>query len=187
MLNDTINFLKEQLNTYFKSKTDSLDDKVAFIDGSQTDPLVFPLEMITPMLVNVEEERVLRSPDLYSTIQNGQKVKSQRDIHMNLLLLFVARFTNYEQSMIYLSYVIKFFQSNNIFDHQNAPSLPDSVGKLIMELTTMPLQQQNEIWNALRTTYLPSVLYKVKMVVFKDDPMPLETDVSGMDIGIKRL
>ena len=38
-----------------------------------------------------------------------------------------------------------------------------------MELTTLPFAEQNEVWSALRTTYHPSVLYKVKMVVFKDE------------------
>ena len=43
-----------------------------------------------------------------------------------------------------------------------------------MELITLPFSEQNEIWNALRIHYLPSVLYKVKMIVFRDeDAMPL--------------
>ena len=35
-----------------------------------------------------------------------------------------------------------------------------------------------EVWNALRTTYLPSVLYKVKLVAFRD-----EAAASAPDIG----
>jgi hypothetical protein len=49
------------------------------------------------------------------------------------------------------------------------------IEQLIMELITLPFSEQNEMWNALRTTYHPSVLYKVKLVVFRDKdaaPMP---------------
>ena len=188
MINDVLNFVKEQLNIYFKLQTDVLEDKVSFIDGSQTDPISFPLEMITPILINIEEDRVMRRADLYSTVNdNGEKVRSQRDIRMNLMVLFVARFTNYEQSMRYLSYVIKYFQTNNVFDHQNAPDLSEDILKLIMELTTMPLQQQNEIWNALRTTYMPSILYKVKMVVFKDEPVSVENKMHTPAYALTKL
>ncbi|MEM7266516.1 MAG: Pvc16 family protein, partial [Pseudomonadota bacterium] len=41
--------------------------------------------------------------------------------------------------------------------------------KLTVELVTLPFAQQNEIWNALRTTYRSSLLYKVRMVVFEQE------------------
>ena len=33
----------------------------------------------------------------------------------------------------------------------------------------MPLVQQNELWNALRTSYIPSVAYRVRMLVYRDE------------------
>lgn len=42
-----------------------------------------------------------------------------------------------------------------------------------MELVTLPFAQQNEVWNALRTSYKPSVLYKVRMLVFQPEEPPL--------------
>jgi len=33
------------------------------------------------------------------------------------------------------------------------------------------------VWNSLRTTYYPSVLYKVKMLVFRDEDAVVITEV----------
>ncbi|VAX26463.1 hypothetical protein MNBD_NITROSPIRAE01-2133 [hydrothermal vent metagenome] len=72
-----------------------------------------------------------------------------------------------------LSQIIQYLQKNRVLSHHNAPELSATIERLIMELTTLPFSEQNEIWNALRTTYHPSVLYKVKMVVMRDEsPTP---------------
>ena len=42
------------------------------------------------------------------------------------------------------------------------------IDKLVLELVTQPLAEQNEIWSALRIGYHPSVLFRVRMVVFRD-------------------
>jgi hypothetical protein len=49
-----------------------------------------------------------------------------------------------------------------------------------MELVTSPFSEQNEVWNALRTTYHPSVMYRVRMIIPED-----EKSVSGPPIGEK--
>ncbi len=84
-------------------------------------------------------------------------------------MLFVARLKEYEQGLSYLSLIIRYFQEQPVFNHENSPALSDQIEKLIMELITLPFADQNDLWNALRTTYQPSVLYKVKMVVFRDE------------------
>ena len=33
----------------------------------------------------------------------------------------------------------------------------------------MPLVQQNELWNALRTSYIPTVAYRIRMLVYSDE------------------
>ncbi|PON18283.1 hypothetical protein C2W62_08665 [Candidatus Entotheonella serta] len=68
-----------------------------------------------------------------------------------------------------ISHIIQFFQKHRLITPQSNPRLSDEIEQLVMELTTLPFAEQNEVWNALRTSYRPSVLYKVKMVVFHDD------------------
>jgi hypothetical protein len=66
--------------------------------------------------------------------------------------------------------VIKCFQVNRIFNQKNSPELAgENIEKLILELVTLPLEEQNQVWHSLNASYLPSVLYRVRVVSFIDD------------------
>ena len=174
MLNDVLVFLKNHLNNHLNAASgwvggDSQEDKVVFIDGEKMDPIVFKLGAVSVLLINVEEENTLRAADAFASMSaSGAPQKVNPEIRMNLYVLFVARFRQYDHGLAYLSAIIQHFQSHRTFDHTNAPDLSDRVEKLVMELLTLPFAEQNEVWNALRTTYHPSVLYKVKTLVFRD-------------------
>jgi len=40
------------------------------------------------------------------------------------------------------------------------------VEKVLVELFTVDFDQQNQIWGSLSTGLIPSVIYKVRMIVF---------------------
>ena len=169
MIHEVLGFLKEQLNQYLRNQDSYHEERVVFMDGERTDSVSFPKNAITPLLINLEEENVLRQGDPYVQVRrDGTRVGVNPEIRINLFVLFVSNFNSYEESLKFLSYVIRFFQSKRLFVHESNPQLTPNVEKLNMELVTMPFTSQNEIWNALRTTYVPSVLYKVKMIVFED-------------------
>ncbi len=173
MISDALVFLKNQLTTHLKSisKPDEpWEEKVVFLDGDKMDPVSFKLNAVTVLLINLERENSLRSADPYTrTLANGSLQKVQPEIRLNLYVLFVARFKEYEKGLSYLSTIIKFFQSHQVLNQQNAPELKETIEQLVIELITLPFSEQNEVWSALRTTYHPSVLYKVKMLVFTDE------------------
>lgn len=191
MINETLVFLADQLNEYLSAgssdgTTQALEKKVVFLDGETTDPVSFKLGAVTALMINLEEETTLRAADRYRRdLPDGAVVKVQPDVRLNLYVLFVARFKLYEQSLHYLSMVIRYFQSHRVLDHGSAPSLSDKIEKLLVELETLPFSEQSEVWSTLRTTYLPSVLYKVSMVVFRDEgaveaPVVVETDLASV-------
>jgi hypothetical protein len=64
-----------------------------------------------------------------------------------------------------ISHIIAYFQGTNYFTKTNAPDLPNGIEKLIMEVYSMPIEQQNYMWGALGAKYLPSVLYRMRLVV----------------------
>lgn len=169
MIDDALNLLKGKLNEYFKLKTDITDDKVAYLDGSKMDPITFPLNAITPIIVNIQEERQLRQADYYkAVVKNGVKTEVAPEVRIKFNVLFVARFTDYDQGLKFLSLIIRFFQANRLITHDDAPEMDADIDRLFIELITMPQSEQNDIWNALRTTYLPSIAYRVSMLTFKD-------------------
>jgi len=175
MISEVLVFLKNHLNAHLHAASglaadETQEDKVVFVDGEKMDPIVFKLGAVSALLLNIEEENTLRAADPYRAVgADGTIFKVQPEIRMNLYVLFVARFKQYEQGLTTLSQIIQYLQKHRVLNHQNAPTLDEKIEKLIMELTTLPFSEQNEIWNALRTTYHPSVLYKVKMVFFRDD------------------
>lgn len=185
MIDYVLNLLLEKLNGYFTYKAGASQDVVAFIDSSQADGMYFPVNKIAPVLVNVEEDKLLRQADRFEDkTLNGLKTHLNPTICINLLVLFVCRFSDYKQSLMFLSLIIKFFQRNQLLDHNNTPDLSPEIDRVKIELVTMPVSQQNEIWSSLRATYIPSVSYKIGILVYQDDesfeivPAIKETDIN---------
>ena len=169
MINDVLTNIKDKLNNYFKGITASGASQVTFLDGSKMDPLFFPDNSVVPVLVNIEEEKIIRQANRYEgVIKNGVKTELNPSIGINMLVLFVSSFAHYEQSLQFLSLLITYFQKNPVLDKNNTPALPDSIDKVLIELVTLPVSERNELWNTLKTTYRPSVLYKMGVLVYRD-------------------
>ena len=43
------------------------------------------------------------------------------------------------------------------------------VDRLALELVTQTFAEQNDVWSVLRTTYHPSVMYRVRLIVVRDE------------------
>ena len=183
MISEVLIFLKNHLNAHLNvssglSHGESAEDKVVFLNGEKMDPITFKLGAVSALLINIEEEKTMRPPEPYTAVSaNGTQRKVQPDIRLNLYVLFVARFKQYEQGLSYLSRIIQHFQNHRVFDNHNAPELNENIERLIVELVTLPFSEQNELWNSLRTTYHPSVLYKVKMVILRDEEATTMTEI----------
>jgi len=184
MLNEVLVFLKDHLNHHLRpgaalASDETQEEAVVFVDGEKMDPINFKLGAVSVLLINVEEDNSLRPSDPYLGMSpSGDTIRINPEIPMNLYVLFVARYKQYESGLAQLSDIIRHFQTHRVFDRQNSPELGTDIEKLILELVTLPLSEQNELWNALRTTYHPSVLYKVRMVVFRDSDAKRPVEVS---------
>ena len=120
-------------------------------------------------LVNIEEDRISRQPDNY--VRNPNLVYQKSPVYLNLYVLFVANFdaTNYESSLNYITWIVKFFQSQNVFNHVSTPRLPGAVEELIFDMKTLSFQDLNNLWGVLGSKYMPSVLYKVRLLSVHDE------------------
>jgi hypothetical protein len=187
MINDVLATIKDKLNDYFRLITSSDANQVAYLDGNKMDPLSFPDNRVVPMLVNIEEEKIIRQANRYEgIIKNGIKTELSPSIGINMLVLFVSSFSDYDQSLQFLSMVISYFQKFPVLDHYNTPTLSDSVEKVILELVTMPIAQRNELWTSLKTTYRPSVLYKIGVLVYRDSTsVEVVKDIVDIEINSK--
>lgn len=176
MIGEVLTLLKNRLNSHLQtlampSQDGISEDKVAFPEtDAKSDAVSFRTGAVTVLLYRVEQEAALRQADPFSrTHANGSTQRVQPDLALNLHVLFVARFKDYALGLHYLSQVIGFFQTNSTLDRRHAPGLPEAIGELAIDLVTLSVQQQNEIWGLLRTGYLPSVAYRVRTLTFRDE------------------
>jgi len=89
-------------------------------------------------------------------------------MHMNLYLVFAAHFPdpNYKEALHFISLVIEFFQGKSVFDKFNTPGLSANIDRLIFEFVNQDIQEMNNMWSLIGAKYLPSVVYKVRMLTF---------------------
>ncbi|WP_158596881.1 DUF4255 domain-containing protein [Aquimarina sp. BL5] len=180
--------MKDKLNEYFKNVVGTTEsDIIEFISTTSNDPVSFTNDKITPFLINISEDRKFRNPDQYSGIvRNGIRTQTNPEIRIELLILFVSKFSKYDQALKFLSHVIKFFQVNRIFNPLNSPQLSDeNIEKLVVELISIPLEEQNQVWHSLNTSYLPSVLYRVRLLSFIDEQSIEFVGAPTQDVNLK--
>ncbi len=172
MINETLVFLKNSLNAHLSSggkPHDPQEDQVVFLVGQSVDSLNFKLGAISILLINVERENVLHAPNLYQrTLPDGRVQKVQPEVRLNLYVLFVAHYQQYEDSLRNLSAIIQYFQNHRVITEHDSPELDETIEQLIIELHTLSFSEQNELWGSLRAHYHPSVLYKIKTLIFED-------------------
>ena len=169
MIHEVLGVFKDHLNAYVKLKADVREDMVEFIDGSDQNPIVLPLNKITPLIVNIQEDRVMRENDYYlPKNRNGLAVEKNPEIRIRMIVLFIARFKVYDQGLRFLSLIIQFFQANRLITRDVAPELPVALDRVFVEILNLPVKEQNEIWNSLHTSYVPSVAFDVGMIRFAD-------------------
>ncbi len=174
MIGDVLSLLRDQLDSFLRAAAPAADEgtgdpRVQLLDGAKSDPIEFRLNAITLLLVNIEQETGLRSADPYLRLPGDAGLRQLLpEIQLNLRLLAVARFKVYEQGLNQLGLVIRFLQRHRAIEPGNTPGWPQQLDRLVLELVTLPQGEQNEIWSALRVSYQPSALFRVRLVVFRD-------------------
>ena len=194
MIGKVLVCLRKRLDDYLRAQLadvgdDPVADRVVFLDGDKLDPISFQDAAVSQLVINIEEERLLRAADPYTRVQDdGKPQRKQPDLRLVLYVLFVARFKQYDLAWDHLAKVIEYLQSNRTFERDGYPELPAGVDKLTFEFMTQSFTEQNDIWNALRTTYHPCALYRVRLVVLQDvKPVPRDQITQPPVIHVHRV
>lgn len=194
MIDAALSFLSDELNEFLKIKSNDPDttriilSNVAISSGAGSG-VGIPDNHLGMSLINIEEERVFKDQRTAFINSDGLTEHMNPDLRLNLYILISANYQDsiasgssedYKEGLKQLSYVISFFQSKNVFTNDNSPTLADSsIQKLIIELYSYNFEQLNNFWSVLGTHYLPSVLYKVRVITFQeqalqDTALPIE-------------
>jgi hypothetical protein len=189
MIRTALEFLSEELNLYMKVKDPTNFGNVDCVilsnlmnpDGT----FAIPTDQgndnfrVILTLINLEEDRIAESQLNYQKT-NTQIQVINPPVNINAFVLFSVYATNYLTALRLLSNVISFFQSNTIFTSEKYPHLNakveedkpwEKIGKLLVNLYSTTLEQQNNLWAALGAKYMPNVIYKIRTMSFIDlDP-----------------
>ncbi len=181
MIDSTFLFLKDQINNYLNLKTGESDTLDITPLTDNTGQVVSDKLGLT--LINIEEERSVQQLPQLKPTAIGTTAKSNPKVRLNFHLLFSTNFeNNYDEALKHIGYVITFFQARNVFLPSSHPSLPTGVEKLIFELLSLSLEQQNNMWAALGAKYRPSLVYKMRMLLMEDS-LPLEDQIPITEIS----
>ncbi len=178
MIDLALTFLNTQLDNYLRAKLDPTSSspfiQLANIAWNDTDNSgggngnnASASAFIT--LVNVEEDRISKWPEPTRRLTDNSIVYENPTIYLNLFLLFSVNLSSYPESLKRLSYIIQYFQYKNVFTTLNSPGLPDGIDKLILDLSTLSFQDMNNLWGILGSKYLPSVMYKLRLIKISEE------------------
>jgi hypothetical protein len=178
MIHVVLDTLVTALNEFIKNTLNLQEDVVILANAvdlsgnlnSQID------NKLCVFLQNIEEERTIRNGS-YQAYAGMNPPK-----HFNLYLMFLANFPdpNYTESLRYISLVLEFFQGTQYFDRSNLPMLSSNVDKLSFEFVNFSLDELNSVWSLMGLKYMPSAVYKVKLLTFSNNLIREEvTSVMG--------
>lgn len=120
---------------------------------------------IVVSLVNIEKDSVpFQNPNISSTATRS--LVSNPPIYFNLYLMFASYFSgsNYQEGLKFISNTVSYFQGQSVFDRQNSPAMDRNIEKLVLDVKNLDMSDLSNLWSILSGRYLPSVLYKVRMV-----------------------
>lgn len=137
-------------------------------------------------VINLEHETTVKSLNNYVAGNANNFGKTAPPVYLNLYLLVSANYDsgNYLEALKMLSSVIGIFQSNTYFTKQKNPELPSPLEKLTFEIFNLPINELSHIWSGIGAKYVPSIIYKVRMISMQENKITEEiTGVGGLKGG----
>lgn len=144
-------------------------------------------------LVSVEEERYLKPQNQKERRVDDTVSFANPEIYLNLYLLMAVKPSdaaddNYGIALKRLSLVLEYFQANSYFENISLPASSEMIEKMMIDLYTLSFEQQNQLWASLGAKYMPSVVYKIRLVVIdKNEFGDTQKVISGVGTDLHRI
>jgi Pvc16 N-terminal domain len=177
MIYESLKFLCEEVNKYLNTKKTPgsisqpwlvLSNISVAGDNSSglTDPDI--KDKLVVSVVNVEEDKVAKQQEHY-TKSDLTTIYKNPPLYLNYYILFSMSRKRYDDNLIFLGYIIQFFQHQNVFSPITHPGLDSRIQRIVVDLHNMSFEQTNHLWSVLGGKYFPSVMYKVRQVTLNED------------------
>jgi hypothetical protein len=156
MIYEVLQTLTDNLNVYFRTKLKIQEDKAelsAIVNQDGTIALQSENKVLVTLL-NIEREP-------FSA--NSGNIGRQK-LSLNIIVIFSCHFSNsnYSEAIRFLDLIITYFEENYTLEVNN---IYDGTNKIKVEIETFNLEKVQNIWSTIGAKYLPSVIYKLRMIV----------------------
>lgn len=171
MIDQTLAFLTQELNAYLRARFDSDDDiaRLACIGPTANIDPEDSQNRILVTLINIEREGTASNTGQIYRNAGAEMQRAPQPLNLNLIFLVSANFAeNYRDGLRLLSSSIGFFQSHPLFTAQSCPDLPTGIDRLSVEWRDLDLQAIHNLWSVFGARYLPSAVYKARMLIIED-------------------
>lgn len=172
MIQNVLPVVIDELNDYLKSQFNAVEDKAVLSgivdqDGSLA---VESVNKIIATLIYVDKDTTYKMPP-GSSLSGSSFLEFSPPVNINLTIMFSALFSksHYIEALRYISGVIYFFQYKPLFTAQNTPKLFASADKVYFDLLSVPVSEMMYFYSMLGVKYVPSVVYKMRMLTFSQD------------------
>lgn len=179
MILSCVSHLANKLNQHLKIKFELAEDIVIVSNLVGHDGMLSSNinNRVVLFLTNIEKETAVKVS--VPSLINSNGLSNVKPIFLNLYLMVVANFTdsNYNESLKFMSSVISYFQLQPVFNHQNSPDLDESIEKIILDIENVKSHDQSNLWSMIGAKYMPSILYKIRMVSIDPKATVLRTNI----------
>jgi Pvc16 N-terminal domain len=168
MIHVVVNYLAAQLNQALRRTLRVAEDLVIAAPLHEPDGAIATVaaNRLLVFLVNIEREAGAFAPTARASSVAVRRAVTAEPLHLNLLVMFAANCAaaNYQEALKLISFTAAYFQSHSLLDHYKDPDLDERIERLTLELEAMTINDLSNLWGVLGGRYLPSVLYRVRMV-----------------------
>lgn len=186
MIHNIVSTLVSQLNEFIRNELGLADDMViaSNLMDIKGGALMQIENKVCVFVQNIEEEKMLKNTSFQANAGMAPPM------FINIYVVVAANFPepNYREALRYISMAIEFFQGKPLFDRSNTADLPLSVDKIALEFYNQSIQDLNNLWSLIGAKYIPSVVYKVKLLPFHQQMIKQDVGkiLSGKDLGAAR-
>jgi hypothetical protein len=168
MIDKALQFILGELNNYLDASFHGPEKAAVLASLSNPDATMIEKKLVLS-LVNIERETSIGSTGFVGR-NNGAYGKINPTLYLNLYVLLSASYANnYGLALTMLGHAMAFFQAKWGFDPQNSASFPPGMNQMSMELVSLSMAELSTLWAVLGSDYLPSAMYKLRMVSVQED------------------
>jgi hypothetical protein len=172
MIDKAMNFIVGEINSLLSARFRSNEDPAVISSLANPDGVLPALieNKIVLTLINVEREAAANGSGWAMRSGTEGIGRISPPLALNLLVLVTASFSsNYSEALKFLGNVMGLFQGKPSFNAQNSSGFPREIEKLSVELVNLSIAEINNVWSVLGAKYMPSVAYKVRMLVIQEN------------------